>query len=240
MIFWLSSFPRSGNTLVRTIFYQVFGVNTYSIYENQDTPQTTRKIVETVGAKPFKGDYNDFIESAHKSPEPIIIKTHHAPESEDPTIYVIRNGIVATDSYRHYLNVFQNQLPDWSCLIEGKASKIPTWSQHLDAWNPINRSKTLVIKYEDLLSKQANDKIADIGIFCGLEVKQEWNNPWNTMHHVGPNFFRRGRPTVPPEITADEVKTFLNTGNNRNWMKYFNYGVRSPFWERMRYQFKLF
>jgi hypothetical protein len=238
MIFWLSSFPRSGNTLARTIFKQIFGISTYSIYENQDTPQTIREILETVGATPFKGSYVNFIEFARKSSKPTIIKTHHGPESDDPAIYIVRNGLVATDSYRHYLKVFQKQSPDWSTLIKGAASKMPTWSQHLDTWNPINRPKTLIIKYEDLVSKQANSQITAIGRFCGLKANNSWRNPWKKMHHVGPNFFRRGRPTVPPEITVDEVEAFLKTANNRKWMEYFKYETQPPFRNRIYFRLK--
>jgi hypothetical protein len=58
------------------------------------------------------------------------------------------------------------------------------------------------------------------------------------MHHVGPNFFRRGRPTVPPEITVDEVEAFLKTANNRKWMEYFKYETQPPFRNRIYFRLK--
>lgn len=34
MIVWLASYPRSGNTFLRVLFRHVFGIETYSVYND--------------------------------------------------------------------------------------------------------------------------------------------------------------------------------------------------------------
>ena len=36
MIVWLASYPRSGNTFLRVVLHNVYGVSTYSVYEDND------------------------------------------------------------------------------------------------------------------------------------------------------------------------------------------------------------
>ena len=48
MIVWLASYPRSGNTFLRLVLHRLFGVPTYSVYEDHD-PVALRVGPELVG-----------------------------------------------------------------------------------------------------------------------------------------------------------------------------------------------
>ncbi len=48
MIVWLASYPRSGNTFLRLVLHRLFGVPTYSVYEDDD-PVAQRVGPELVG-----------------------------------------------------------------------------------------------------------------------------------------------------------------------------------------------
>lgn len=48
MIIWLALYPRSDNTFLRLVLHKLFGVPTYSVYENDD-PVEQRVGPELVG-----------------------------------------------------------------------------------------------------------------------------------------------------------------------------------------------
>jgi len=60
---WLSSYPRSGNTFLRNVLFEVYGISSSSYYEG-------------------KGEPDNYVEFP-------VVKTHHLPENispQDPTI----------------------------------------------------------------------------------------------------------------------------------------------------------
>ena len=36
MVVWLASYPRSGNTFLRIVLHRLYGVPTYSVYDDDD------------------------------------------------------------------------------------------------------------------------------------------------------------------------------------------------------------
>jgi hypothetical protein len=224
MIIWLPSFPRSGNTLVRTILFQTFGVRTFSIYESAENSNNhdSADIFEKIGPSFWSGDWQSFLDECRGSPRQFFIKTHHGPEGSDAAIYIVRNGIVATDSYQHYLSVFEDPAPSLDDVISGRIGGFGRWEQHLEAWQPKSRPNTLILRYEDIVS-DAPHQIDRIAEFTGLTPIREWVDPWAEMHALGPNFFRRGKVEIPAELSTAQIEYFLDFGNNRFWMNEFGY-----------------
>ena len=139
---WLASYPRSGNTMLRTIMYQCFGVRSGSIYP--------RDVSETVGQKIGHVEQGPNRQINLTGERFWLIKTHGSPQDDRRAIYVLRNGRDATLSYHRFL---RGKVP-LQKIIEG-GSQILSWSEHLTRWNPLERPNTLVLRYEDM--------VADVG-----------------------------------------------------------------------------
>lgn len=138
-IVWLASYPRSGNTFLRTILWQCFGLRSASIYPND------------LGGNKTLEEYVGHIEHGPdkqiRFPENSIplVKTHEYASDNSPTIYVIRDGRAACVS----LWKFDNKSLPLEAIIEGQ-HLIGAWSNHIQSWNPWDRPNTLLLKYEDM------------------------------------------------------------------------------------------
>ena len=137
---WLSSYPRSGNTLVRTILFHCFNLKTGSVYPND------------LGGNSNLENYVGHIEQNQNRSITFsdgalpIIKTHEFHKGENKTIYIVRDGRAASASFWE----FTNPKVPMSNIIEGK-HKFGKWCDHLESWNPLERPNTLLLKYEDIL-----------------------------------------------------------------------------------------
>ncbi|GGL41590.1 sulfotransferase domain-containing protein [Caulobacter rhizosphaerae] len=207
MIVWLASFPRSGNTLLRSVLRGVFGLETFSKYEPAGSPSMDQRLTDLIGVTKYEGDFGAFSTAAREADDLRIIKTHDGPEGLDKAIYVVRDGLVATDSYRHYRTATEGRQVSW---LEVLAADRPfdNWSLHLDAWRPLERPETLLVRYEDLVGAPETE-IGRIAAFLGRPALNRWVDPWETVNNIGPNFFRRGKADRPASITSDEAEAFM-------------------------------
>lgn len=85
-VIWLASYPRSGNTLLRTILWQCFGLPSGSVYPDD------------LGGNRALADYVGHIERGpnRETTFPVgsipMMKTHEFPKDRGHAIYVIRDG----------------------------------------------------------------------------------------------------------------------------------------------------
>ena len=138
---WLASFPRSGNTYLRTILWHCFGLRSASIYPH-----------DLAGKRKLE----DYVGHIEKSPDNIVqfpqgnlplFKTHEYMEDNSPAIYVVRDGRAASVSIWN----FYNKETPLQTIIEGD-HRFGTWSAHVKSWQPWARENTLLLKYEDIVS----------------------------------------------------------------------------------------
>jgi len=136
---WLASYPRSGNTFLRTILWQCFALRSASIYPDD---LGGNKILES-----YVGHIEHGPDKKMRFPEGAIplIKTHRYPSNTKRAIYVIRDGRAATASL---WNFYQRRIP-LEAIIEGR-TRFGTWPAHVNAWNPTERPDTLLLRYEDM------------------------------------------------------------------------------------------
>ncbi|WP_308424038.1 sulfotransferase domain-containing protein [Caulobacter rhizosphaerae] len=222
MIVWLASFPRSGNTLVRTVLQSVFGLKSYSKYEakaSRSPKGMADHLVSAIGAVSYDGDYPEFYASAQADPGVTVVKTHDQPEDGGQAIYVVRNGLVATDSYRHYRIQIDEQHAPWPEIVNG-GTPFNNWSLHLDAWNPLERPDTLLLTYEALV-REPTAAHARIAEFLDVEPVAAWVDPWASMNAARPDFFRRGQAGVPDTLTGEEIEIFM--ARHGEWMRRLGY-----------------
>lgn len=133
---WLASFPRSGNTFLRNILYEVYGISSVDY-------QTPSK--ETLKPKYKKS---------------LVIKTHLLPHQlpkdlqNAKSVYLIRDGRDAMVSFAYHRknivapgsNYYFNLA--LSILFARERSFFGGWSKNVDAWT---KKATIVIYYEDLI-----------------------------------------------------------------------------------------
>lgn len=139
-VIWIASYPRSGNTYLRTILHQCFGAYSTSHYE---ADLGHNRALETYVGHVDLSDAEAIELPAGKT---LFIKTHERPPNADPAIYVVRDGRAAVAS----LYQFANRTIPLEDIILGR-TRFGTWADHLRAWAPRTRANTLFLRYEDLV-----------------------------------------------------------------------------------------
>lgn len=190
MIIWLASYPRSGNTFVRTILNHVFGVKTYSIYGDKldiAADEATKKIV---GHQELPEGF-DYIE-ARQSDELYFIKTHEPYNNhfaEDKAIYILRDGREATVSYYHYLRDFSPTSLSLLEIINGYTRG--SWGDHYYSWLREQSDSVILLRFEDII-KSPESAIKKIVEFTSLKPSKSKVPEFADLHNMNPKFFRSG------------------------------------------------
>jgi len=155
---WLASYPRSGNTLLRTILHHCFGLVSASAYPND--------LGGSAALEAYVGHVEHDAAGGIRFPDGTLplIKTHERPSDGRPAIYVVRDGRAACVS----LWAFYDRSLPLAAVISGR-HRFGTWSDHLSAWQPWARARTLLLRYEDLaaLSPTVLDRL---GGFLGRAI----------------------------------------------------------------------
>lgn len=138
-VIWLASYPRSGNTFLRTILWQCFGLRSASVYPND---VGGNKALEDHVGHIEHGPNGQILFPDNSLP---LVKTHKYSTDHNPAIYVVRDCRAASNSLFHF---YQGNLP-LEAIIEGR-HRFGTWSSHLESWRPWERPDTLLLKYEDM------------------------------------------------------------------------------------------
>jgi sulfotransferase family protein len=196
MLVWLASYPRSGNTLLRTIFRQAFGISTYSVYDENEAKVLNSRdgVADMVGHAAFGMSAPDFLAKARRAGETYLVKTHDQPSDDSKAIYVVRDGRAAVVSYWHFMNELVKRPTTFDEIICG--SVFPgSWSQHLYAWQPRERANTLLLRYEDLV-RDAEGAIGAIERFLDTPRIGTFDLTFGQMHTAFPTFFRAGSNAV--------------------------------------------
>jgi hypothetical protein len=225
MIVWLASYPRSGNTLLRIILNEVFGVKTRSKHNDRRDIGSEEGIREAVGHEFLEGRWNDVYSPMSQASETFFVKTHDGPEDQGKAIYVVRNGFASILSYQNYLRDFANTEFTLAEVIAGSKG-LPSWGYHLDLWNPLERPNTLLLKYEELV-QSPEQQIERITRFCQIPPLKAWKNDFERLHAINPKFFRKGQAEDPSHFFPEECRK-LCWGLHGDWMARLNYCAASP------------
>lgn len=239
MIVWLSSFPRSGNTLTRIMLHRIFGIASTSEYmpERPDYAadaaagapgsaaalgrgRRIAKLVADGAYYPYRGSFAEFVAEARLSPERVFIKSHAAPRDDEPAIYIVRDGRAAVVSLFHYLAA-RNEPRTMRDVIAGDGTEAASWSGHLAAWQPLTRPNTLLLHFEGLVAKP-DSAIAALSHFLGIAPGAAWHNHQAEVAAVDGAFFRGGSNARNlSELTASDEALFWSL--HGSWMRRLGY-----------------
>jgi hypothetical protein len=139
---WLASYPRSGNTYLRSILWTCFGLQTGSIYPNdlRGDPDVSQLAGHFEGAA--HGRFSaDFLRLP-------LVKTHELPIDDRRAIYLVRDGRDCCRSLLEFLRADGYGEADLDAIIAGRV--FGSWSEHFLAWNPEARPNTLFLRFEQL------------------------------------------------------------------------------------------
>jgi len=176
MIIWLASYPKSGNTMLRTMLSSYLftqdGSFNFDLMKNiKQFPN--RAIFEKLGVN-YK-DHNEVIKNSIRAQESFnkkesvgFVKTHNMLfnfNSEFPftnlentlgAIYIIRDPRNVVLSYARHLKVSPEETVKF--MTKGKSNDMflmGNWAENFISWKPfLNYNKYLLVKYEDLVSER--------------------------------------------------------------------------------------
>ena len=207
MIVWMASYPRSGNTFVRTLLYHLYGVKTHSLHG--DHLFDSLGASEAIGHTALPGT----IEELADDDRVYFVKTHDLPVDFRPAIYVVRDGRSSVVSYAHYKQAFEtpSRVQKIADLLAEKVlgksafasrlrqvitdiSDFGGWSGNVLSWLCRKRGQVSLVRYEDLVADPVGvvqRAMADVApdlkpVSSSYPSFEELNARW-------PSFFRKGR-----------------------------------------------
>ena len=192
MIVWLASYPRSGNTWIRTLLKNIYNIETYSIHGDEHDIGSNEETSKIVGHKNLPEDFS--IKAARESEDTYFIKTHllYQPEyKEDKVIYLIRDGREATISYHYYHLNFTNLIFTKMQIINGYPF-VGSWCDHVQSWMGQLDLNRIIIKFEDATTN-FNKTVNLLSDFLSKQPISYDVPDFNKLHSIDSNFFRSGK-----------------------------------------------
>jgi hypothetical protein len=190
MLIWLASYPRSGNTYLRMVLHKIFGLQTYASNSDERVFSTHPGVIGMVGHKSIDVD-EAVIQRARASDQLYVIKTHEPPLTDDPAIYIIRDGRSSVMSYFYYCNEIERLSVSLDDVICGNVYA-GSWTEHFYSWLPMHRPNTLLMRYEELIINHAS-LINQLRDYLGIDpIVHGPMPPFSQLHGLFPHFFRSG------------------------------------------------
>ena len=182
MIIWLASYPKSGNTFVRSLLSSYFfseegyfNFNYLKSIKQFPSKQLFKKIgITTNNENEILKNYNHAQEYINKRAPLILLKTHSSLFEINKTkftnldnslgvIYIVRDPRNVATSWAHHNNLSINDSCDY--LIHqketsGNPNKVyhGTWNYNFHSWKSFKyEERYLLIKYEDLILEKKNN-----------------------------------------------------------------------------------
>jgi len=194
-IVWLASYPRSGNTFLRTILWQCFGLRSASIYP--DDLGGNKKLEEYVGHIEHGPDK----QIRFKENSPQLVKTHEYAKDNNPAIYVIRDGRASCVSLWRF---YHRRIP-LEAIVDGQF-RFGTWSNHVQSWNPWDRPNTLLLEYENM-TNNLPAILNNISDFLKRGIVNESIPDRSTIAESGGQWVRT-KTNWKAELSGDLLKRF--------------------------------
>ena len=207
MIIWLASYPRSGNTFVRTLIKSCLGIDTYSKYNDVLDIGKDQNLAETVGHARYDSNWERFFSKAKNSREIYFIKTHEAPPDKSRAVYIVRDPRAALVSHHAYLMNYYNSKMSRADIISG-ATAFGSWGKHYDDWKPAQRRNTLFVHFEDLI-KDPIKFATQIAELAKLPLKNRKIPTFQKLSSTDGHFFNKGSNKVNIAALSSEENNLI-------------------------------
>lgn len=189
MIVWVASWPRSGNTMFRSLLHRTYGLPSYSLAGRRETDVFGATVSDIVGHVPV--DWSPELADRLRGDDGLhLVKTHEPPTDGGPAIYVVRDGRAAAVSYHRYLRQVEGLDVTIEAVVDGRVYA-GGWSEHVRAWDPLRRPDTVVARFEDLC-RDPGPTLAAVARLLGLAPRPPVVTGLGTLRPLAPAFFGAG------------------------------------------------
>jgi len=200
MITWIAGWPHNGSTLLRQIIKDCFEIPSYSKYKEPELEFLFGK-----EAAKFSELWNiaslEQYQRCRRGKELFVVKTHEIPFDDSPAIFVVRDGRDAvTTLSRFWATPIAN-------MIVGQGCVFGTWSGYYYAWQPKKRPKTIIVRYEDMVT-QPQKVVADIAPMLGCEPKRPFVDKYEQNKGQWPQLFNGTMGIWQEEMTEADLELF--------------------------------
>ncbi|MBT3209459.1 MAG: hypothetical protein HN704_13270 [Bacteroidetes bacterium] len=158
----LASFPRSGNTFLRNVLYEVYGIYSWNSIEIYN--KSIEKLQNLSERKQKKGKLNEKAEFRLSELQSkfnfLVLKSHELPSKtlrlcakENHIIYLVRDGRDALISMAHHRKDIVEPGTDFTKNLKSAirapfGSYFGGWSRNVEQWTKL---ADIVIKFEDFI-----------------------------------------------------------------------------------------
>jgi glycosyltransferase involved in cell wall biosynthesis len=195
MIFWIASYPRSGNTFVRILLKHYYHIHTYSMYDD-------KRLADVVGHPPDSISLPEMI----VSDKTYFVKIHDLPNDNFPAIYLVRDGRDALVSYAHYTMTYEQEggIEFSQAAFHNILHDLIVYNESFGGWGPnvlawTQRSApTAILKFEDIVSfpdpiSVVGKALEEIGYSGNSPLASDKPPSFEDLHNQMPDFFREGK-----------------------------------------------
>ncbi len=195
MIIWLVSYPRSGNTLTRSVFNHYFGLGSISIHGDHGDIGANPELGELVGH--IEGDRNTIdLEALRADDKPHLIKTHDCPDKtmsdEDTYVHIVRDGRDSALSYHRYLRKIVGKTEvSLSDVISGRVS-FGSWGRHSVRWAQTAPKKYKRFRFEEIV-KDIPGFAHQLSEVLDMQANSEPFPDIEKFQQAGPGFIGTGK-----------------------------------------------
>ena len=227
----LTSYPKSGNTWLRFIIYEIY----FNIEDNNYNSKNVEIFVPDFH-KLIKN--NKLILDERLKNNKVFLKTHYDFSKMqnldiDKVILILRNPLDVLSSIINYYDIKNenldnavNEFAKYHTLLSFKKNlNFPSYSEHLQSW--INSNKNIFIINYDNLINNFERTVKELGIFLGesLDEKRIKNIEKNTCFDKLNNLekYERQRGIDGFFTTSISNKNnFMNKGKSKNYENILN------------------
>lgn len=255
MIFWLASYPKSGNTMLRAIFSSYFhsldGEFAFDylnhIPQFPDLKSFQKINVDTQNKKEVVQNYIKAQKIYVKNKNLQFLKTHSILENKEMNftnkinslgaIYIVRDPRNVVLSYSHHYNRSLEEsvqrILDQNNYLLAKDGSVPfhyigSWKTNLLSWKKL-KDRCYVVKYEDLVFKKKETVVKLLNFIEKLAKKYI-----DKKIKITANQKRLDKVIESTSFDnlkkLEDQKGFIENPNKSNNKKFFNLGINSN-WE---------
>jgi hypothetical protein len=255
MIIWLASYPKSGNTLLRSMLsaylFSKDGIFDFKLLPNiKQFPNDD--ILEALGIK--SENFNEIIKNSIRAQELFnkkdsvgFVKTHNMlfnyekkypftnQENTLGVVYIVRDPRNVALSYSRHLDVSIEETVKF--ITSGKSIKndiMGNWSENYQSWKAfIKHNKYLLIKYEDFITHREETFLKILKFIFNLRNINFSADSTKLKNVLETTSFDNLKKLEAKDIFSESAKdtsgnkiNFFDKGSKRNWTKELSHEMK--------------
>ncbi|MCP2356531.1 hypothetical protein HD597_003551 [Nonomuraea thailandensis] len=221
MIIWVASFPRSGNTFLRIILKQLYGVRTSTVYDVDGVAERLGPDLIGFEERPSP------IEEMRASEKLHFVKTHRQRAGEeDRAICLVRDGRDSITSWARLTGAPDVEAGIRAIIDRRDEAGTGSWGRNVLSWLRPPAPQRVMLRYEELISRPrpaVENVLATLA--PALRPLPDARIPtFAELHRVDGGFFRRGHTgTHADELSEELHQLFWSRPDNVAAMELLGY-----------------